>query len=388
MTRADPNKDEFFITLLSDSNLNYYPENTTCSFSVILPQTLHLSDDFRVAATSIVYPQTIQNITPYNNSLILEMDKFVPNAVEKIFKLRVIVNLPYDHYSNIFEVIDILNENVREKIVSPKKEDPPILNLFTIDENKRRIIIDKDKRDLLCKYSKKKYDGSVEKCHMTRLYLEGKLGLICGFNPDTHNLLNDNETVANFPYNINLGFPSLFFIYADFIESQNVGDKLCQVLKICPGVENNSNFGDVIQRIGAFLSGIFRNVIPLLKSGGISLGREFLRGANDVLTDVANNKDFKNALKTRGLEVADKLAHKFYGMNGHGYKKDSILCRNRQSSSHIRSNNTKNRKVIKSKSKSKKKKKPVKKTVKRRKLNKKKVTKRRKNINDTQDYYF
>lgn len=239
-------KDEFYLTLLSEASLNFYPDNTANLFTVQLPQTLHLPEDFRVAATSITYPQTIQNMTPYNNRLVLEMDKYYPEDPDEVFKLRVYIDVPCDNYTNIYDVLKILNENARDTFT--KLKDAHLLDLFQLNESTRRIEINTEQRDLVCKYSKNLYDGSSYQCHMTRMYLAGRLAWIFGFDPDTHNLLNDFETIGRYPYNLNLGYPSQLFIYTDIIEPQIIGDKLTQVLKICPVLDKMSVFGDVTER--------------------------------------------------------------------------------------------------------------------------------------------
>jgi hypothetical protein len=239
-------EDEFYLTLLSDASLNFYPENRHNFFTVQLPRTIHLSEDFRVAATSITFPQTVQNMTADNNRLILEMDKYDPKDPDEVFKLRVTINVPHDNYANIYEVIKGLNVAAAEKFMNIKGEQ--LGDLFKINEATQRIEIDSLQRDLLCKKSKIQYDGTKSQCHMTRLYLEGRLALMCGFDPDKHNLLNKNETIGRYPYNLNLGFPNQLFIHTDIIESQIIGDKKTQVLKICPILDKMASFGDVTER--------------------------------------------------------------------------------------------------------------------------------------------
>ena len=57
----------FYMVLTSDASLDQYPENKPSEFKMQLPSQLHLSEDWEVAMTRIIYPYTWQNVR--NNQL-------------------------------------------------------------------------------------------------------------------------------------------------------------------------------------------------------------------------------------------------------------------------------------------------------------------------------
>lgn len=52
----------FHIAVTSDTSTEQHPENKAASFKMQLPNQLHLSEDWEVAMTHIIYPHTWQNV--------------------------------------------------------------------------------------------------------------------------------------------------------------------------------------------------------------------------------------------------------------------------------------------------------------------------------------
>ena len=52
----------FYMVLTSDASLTQYPESKAADFKMHLPSQLHLSEDWEVAMTRIIYPYTWQNV--------------------------------------------------------------------------------------------------------------------------------------------------------------------------------------------------------------------------------------------------------------------------------------------------------------------------------------
>jgi len=59
----------FHIVITSDASTEQNPENKAASFKMQLPNQLHLSEDWEVAMTHIIYPHTWQNIQQNQVSL-------------------------------------------------------------------------------------------------------------------------------------------------------------------------------------------------------------------------------------------------------------------------------------------------------------------------------
>jgi hypothetical protein len=76
--------------------------------------------------------------------------------------------------------------------------------------------------------------------------------------------------------------------------------------------------------IGSFLGGLFRTVLPLLKSGAKAVGREALRTGAHVLGDIVEQRpvkeSFKNRINEAGLNLKRKVDDKVRGMAGSGIK--------------------------------------------------------------------
>lgn len=104
--------------------------------------------------------------------------------------------------------------------------------------------------------------------------------------------------------------------------------------------------------IGSFLSGLFRQILSVLRKGTVAVGKEVINAGSNVLNDISNSVAPQTALKRRSKEVITNLAKK--AMYGEGYKRRTST-RKRQCSSTIQSGNIKRRKVVKKKSPSKRK---------------------------------
>ena len=71
--------------------------------------------------------------------------------------------------------------------------------------------------------------------------------------------------------------------------------------------------GSVYQKgngFGSFFKGLFRSVMPLIKSGLRTLGQETLRSGSNILGDMANDRPLGDVLKTRITESAENLKRK------------------------------------------------------------------------------
>lgn len=55
--------DNFYLVMTSDASLSQYPENNAADFTTQLPSQLHLSEDWEVVMTSIIYLYIWQNVS-------------------------------------------------------------------------------------------------------------------------------------------------------------------------------------------------------------------------------------------------------------------------------------------------------------------------------------
>lgn len=117
--------------------------------------------------------------------------------------------------------------------------------------------------------------------------------------------------------------------------------------------------GPIYQR--GFLGGLFRSALPLLRRGGIAVGKELLNSGTNFFNDVENNINPRTAFNTRIGESARNLKRKV--MHGEGFIPDG-----RRKKRHL----SKGRRTVRTKRRKIAKKKPSRKTKKRNTLKKKK----------------
>lgn len=129
--------------------------------------------------------------------------------------------------------------------------------------------------------------------------------------------------------------------------------------------------------IGSFLGGLFRRIIPLLKQGARTVGKEALRSGINMATDIMDSgihprEAFKTRLRESGENLKRKAEEKISTlMKGSGYKASKMnkLIHSLAESTSRRTGVKKRKKTAKSRKRSggvKKKRSQKKKTVKRR----------------------
>lgn len=89
--------------------------------------------------------------------------------------------------------------------------------------------------------------------------------------------------------------------------------------------------GPVYQKgygIGSFLGGLFRTLLPLLKSGSSAVGSELLKTGANILTDITHMEDPQQAIKRRSKESINNLGSMFgTAMFGNGYNHTAAVKR-------------------------------------------------------------
>lgn len=193
--------DDFFITLISNSSLNYYPNNSTSNFTVQLPKKIELNDEWRVGLAEIHYNYNFFNITENNNNFIIteisHHTQFTKHGIKTGF------------YSDVDDILQLIQQETEKKFGK----------WIEYDIWKKQIII--TKTDEIKSLMEKGSDFKIE--------FEGRLAMQLGFPPNTNVL---DYTTPPYTCCINFGIPDQIFIYSDIIEPQFIGDKAVQVLRI------------------------------------------------------------------------------------------------------------------------------------------------------------
>lgn len=239
--------DSFFVTLLSNSSLSMYPENTTTSFTVNFPQKIRLVGNWKVAVAEIHYNYNFFNISKGNDriwfrkkqeivnehvqtnpitELLVEDDDEAKNIEEEeetnttIDSSRIshFLQIPTGFYNNINDLINVINYEIESQFNIKQK-------IFSLNKMNNRCEINFDK-----------YKDSYES-----VTCDGRLNLQLGFEPGT-NLLN--YSTSQHCCNINFGVPDQMMIYTDIIEPTFIGHEKAYVIKIVNTQPKNLSFGD------------------------------------------------------------------------------------------------------------------------------------------------
>ena len=99
----------FYMVLTSDASLSQYPENKVTDFKMQLPSQLHLSKDWEVAMTRVIYPYTWQNVGENQLSYTL-LCKTDP----ELWKLNIPV--PSGIYCKVKDVIHGMTKELRNQL--------------------------------------------------------------------------------------------------------------------------------------------------------------------------------------------------------------------------------------------------------------------------------
>lgn len=217
--------DNFFITLMSNSSLSIFPENTTTSFMVSLPQKIKLSGKWEVGVAEIHYNYNFFNITDGNNRIWITTSMFEHDSAKEESEnvidhfVTKCCEITPGFYNNMSELIEIINKKVKH-ILNIRN------NLFLFHKTINRCEINTDDHD-------KNYFKSIK--------LEGRLNIQLGFIP-SNNVLD--AKISQHCCNIQFGVPDRMLIYADIIEPTFIGHEKAYVIRIVSTQPRGLTFGD------------------------------------------------------------------------------------------------------------------------------------------------
>ena len=182
-------EEQVYITLPSNSSMNYFPDNTLASFKTKLLSPLELHDQWEVGLAEIIYPYTWFNINFTNNQF-----KFLLND-----EVIIVLRIPEGYYKDIEIVcralVDILPLRLHNNI-----------NIFQ-DSTSKRVHIELDQ--------------------VSGLYLSEGLGQVFGY-PEG---LVTGQQKSPFPPDLEGGINTLY-VYTDIVDEQRVGDVTAPLLRI------------------------------------------------------------------------------------------------------------------------------------------------------------
>lgn len=226
------NGDEFYLTLLSNSSIVYYPNNTTTKFTTQLPRRFTLIGDWSVGIAEIQYPCSFLSVAESDNLIYYRPPK--PEKVEGDQDIEIVLKDAHRYFNDSNQevynsggwcVVRIATGNYEriEDIIKAINKHKILGKIVKFEYNK----------------ASKKVSLSIEPS-VTALGCSQRLALQLGYKP--HANLVQNPTPSH-PANIWVGIPSQMFVYCDLVEPQAVGDVLSPLMRIVNITADNYNYG-------------------------------------------------------------------------------------------------------------------------------------------------
>lgn len=187
----------FYVTLISDSSLSFFPHNKISQFTTQLPSPINLNGEWEMAIVDFIYPHTWYNVRKDNNLFGFDL------GGGKIEGRRV----PPGCYETIPDLIKGMT------LASHKNKIE-----FSYHPVTKRVSIKTDKK--------------------AKVILHEGLAELLGFEPGEYSGFRESPFVAD-PKS---SFPVLY-VYCDLVEPQIVGDVQAPLLKI---VSVEGNDGEII----------------------------------------------------------------------------------------------------------------------------------------------
>ncbi len=199
---------DFYLTLLSNSSMSYFPENKTSSFITQLPRRLYLDGEWSVGLVEIQYPCTLLNVGASENKIYLSFKTadairvdMIPNDFMRTNAEGYVVRteIPSGFYSSIKHLLKSINDVVKGYIEL----------VFNTEELRTEINF--------------KYEN------LKSIRFSKTLSVQLGFEPGQP--ITKNSSTSEYQPHIILGLPSQMFVYMDIIENQLIGDVTTKVLR-------------------------------------------------------------------------------------------------------------------------------------------------------------
>lgn len=191
------NKESFYLTLLSNSSMEYFPDNKTTNFSTKLPKVIKLEGEWLVGVVEFQYPCTMFTVQDHENVIYITKSMIMPSE-DKPSTVHYKKHIPATSYANVEHILKALS-GIGESIKFRYDEITKFVSVSALDKN------------------------------ITSITLSPKLSLQLGYEPNK-NLLDRN--FGKCPANLHLGLPSQLFLYCDIIDPQIVGDVMTPLLRV------------------------------------------------------------------------------------------------------------------------------------------------------------
>lgn len=210
---------DFYITLLSNSSMDYHPQNKTSSFTVQIPRHIRLEGDWEVGLAEIQYPYTFHTVSEEHNVIQLELvnatpefTKWVAENPKKLVRegnfttTSGICKISPGFYSEVEDIIKAVNDSI--------KKVSGVSNVFEYNSKTHTVKAKNTEVQVNGKY--------IQSCILCE-----RLGIQLGYPPGV-NVFSMKS--SPFAANVKFGVPDKMIIYCDIVEPQIFGDNFARAL--------------------------------------------------------------------------------------------------------------------------------------------------------------
>ena len=205
----------FYVTLPSNSSMQYYPENTVTKYKTHLAQPISLDGEWEVGLFEIEYHRTWYNVEEKDSKIRFEHMKDGRVVSERI-------HIPHGYYTNIEELTDRINTSF---IVFGVKNGITQMPQLRVDKLTRKI--------------------NIHISNGMRIIFSPGIGNILGYNEREDNVFHRTKSVITLhnTYNTEVNCQSLF-VYCDILEHVIVGDTKAPLLR---SISVSGKHGDIVR---------------------------------------------------------------------------------------------------------------------------------------------
>lgn len=189
---------EFFLTLPSNSSVNYYPINNPTRFVTQLPHRIDLHGDWEVSLFAINYPYTVGNVSPAANKV-----TYILKTTAEESAVTGTVEIKPGYYHNA--------SSIHHAVHTILAETSGVIDILLTDSN-----------------SFTKVSGAKDGVFKSVVFSDN-LAVQLGFEPGT-NIVSVEKSPNKF--RLNAGLPNQLYIYCDVFESHVVGDVFANLARI------------------------------------------------------------------------------------------------------------------------------------------------------------
>jgi len=205
----------FYLTLPSNSSVDYYPENTVAQYTTKLNSVIELDGEWEVGLTEISIPSNVHNV--------IEGHCYYNLYLAGEFIRR--INVTPGHYRRMRELLEELHHSQRAQV--PLQSHEPLLAKFSFDVSNKKV-------RMTC-------EESVNR--VVHVEFNANLARLLGYNSNVRYSLR-HPKVSKYAPNLTGNIHSVY-VYCDLGEHVLVGDTKAPLLRI---VDRTSHARNVVHR--------------------------------------------------------------------------------------------------------------------------------------------